>query len=163
MLDFSGDGDTLFCITEHRPGFTRLNMAWKEQVISLTELPIARKERIDASFFPPQTEKQLTEWESLHDVKIPGDLRSFLEQSDGLEVACGQYWAVLPFAKWKVISNPCASPPPWIHFGEGKNHHYLLSLGHSPSIYRHEKLGSDDEFFAGKFDRFLELVFQNEA
>lgn len=136
---------------------------WKAEIIALTEGAKARASKIDASFFPPVIEDRLAAWEMDHEVALPGEIRSFLLQSDGLEAARGLIWPVLPLGRWEVIDDPCASAHPWIRFGESATHRYLLSLGHSPSIYRHETFGSDEEFFAPTFRAYLGKVFQGEA
>ncbi len=135
---------------------------WKAQIIRLTEAPEARAEKIDASFFPALTPETLNTWESEHAV-IPETIRSFLLQSDGLEAARGGLWPVLPLAQWEYIDDLCISGHPWIRFGETKDWRYLISLGHSPSIYRHEKAGSDEEFFTTGFSEYLEKVFRGQA
>lgn len=136
---------------------------WKADIIVLTEGPEARAAKIDASFFPPVSPGVLAGWEAENRIALPEEIRSYLLQSDGLEAARGVVWPVLPLARWEVIDNPCASAHPWIHFGESATHRYLLSLGHSPSIYRHETLGADEEFFAAGFRRYLQKVFRGEA
>lgn len=136
---------------------------WKPFIIGLTEGGAARSGKIDASFFPPIHEATLDNWETLHGREVPVEIRGFLLQSDGLEAARGLLWPVLPLAKWELIEDPCASAQPWIRFGESGSHRYLLSLGHSPSIYRHEIHGSDEEFFASGFRAYLEKVFRGEA
>jgi hypothetical protein len=123
--------------------------AWKADIIALTEGPEARAAKIDASFFPPVSPEGLASWEEVNRVTVPGEIRSYLLQSDGLESARGMIWPVLPLARWEVSDDPCASAHPWIRFGESATHRYLLSLGHSPSIYRHEIFGTDEEFFPG--------------
>jgi hypothetical protein len=120
---------------------------WKSEIISLTELPRAREHKIDASFFPAVSEDHLLKWEKENDLSLPGEMRSFLLQSDGLEAS----------------RDECSSPTPWLRFGEGREHRYLLSTGHSPSIYRHETFGLNEEFFSSSFRGFLKKVFQNEA
>jgi hypothetical protein len=137
--------------------------AWKPEIIALTELPEARRQKIDASFFPPVSEDHLRAWEAAQDVPLPGEIRSYLLQSDGLEASRGELWPVLPLAQWEVINDPCAAAHPWIRFGAGRDHLYLLSLGHSPSIYRHEHFGSKEAFFAAGFRAYLKKVFRGEA
>ncbi len=138
-------------------------LPWKPAIISLTEGPEARARKIDASFFPPVPEETLAAWEGKHDLVIPAELRTFVRQSDGLEAACGQMWPVLPFARWEAIDDACLSGHPWIRFGEGSDHHYLVSLGHSPSIYRYQRFGSDEEFFAPGFHDYLRRVFRGDS
>jgi hypothetical protein len=138
-------------------------LSWKADIIALTEGPQARAAKIDASFFPPVSTDRLATWEQEHGLVIPDEIRSYLAQSDGLEAARGLIWPVLPLARWEVINDPCASAHPWIRFGESLTHHYLLSLGHSPSIYRHETYGTDEEFFAAGFRHYLQKVFRGEA
>lgn len=140
-----------------------MNPAWKPEIIALTELPEARQQKIDASFFPPVSEGPLCNWEADHEVTLPDEIRSYLLQSDGLEACRGELWPVLPLAQWEVIDDPCASSHPWIRFGAGREHLYLLSLGHSASIYRHERFGSDEAFFAPGFRAYLKKVFRGEA
>lgn len=140
-----------------------MNAAWKSEIIALTELPEAQRRKIDASFFPPVREELLRVWEAEQKVTLPDEIRSFLLQSDGLEAACGELWPVLPMARWDVIDISCATPHPWVRFGAGRNHCYLLSLGHSPSIYRHEHFGSDETFFAPGFRAYLKKVFRGES
>jgi hypothetical protein len=137
--------------------------SWKPTVIALTEGVGARAGKIDASFFPPVQEETLSEWEVRHRVLVPCEIRSYLLESDGLEVARGWIWAVLPLSRWVVIDDACASSQPLIRFGECATFRYLLSLGHSPSVYRHEILGSDESFFAPSFRAYLEKVFRGEA
>ncbi|MCB1204859.1 MAG: hypothetical protein KDN18_11415 [Verrucomicrobiae bacterium] len=136
---------------------------WKPFIIALTEGPVARAAKIDASFFPPVEEAVLELWEAEHKNDIPEKIRGFLLQSDGLEAARGLHWPVLPLMQWELIDDPCASAHPWIRFGQSQTHIYLLSLGHSPSVYRYENLGSDEEFFATGFKTYLEKVFRGEA
>jgi hypothetical protein len=62
-----------------------------------------------------------------------------------------------------VIRDDCLAPHPWIRFGETLDFVYLLSLGHSPSIYRHARFGSDEEFFAPGFGKFLEQIFRGDG
>lgn len=135
---------------------------WKTEIIALTELPEARALKNDASFFPPASPEQILTWEQRNGVTVPGEIRSFIQQSDGLEAGRGELWPVLPHAQWEVVRDECASSHAWIRFGEGGGHRYLLSLGHSPSIYRHERFGSDETFFARDFRQFLRKVFRNE-
>lgn len=136
---------------------------WKPDIVALTELPAARAGKIDASFFPPVAEECIAAWERENGGAIPTELRSYLLASDGLEAARGELWPVLPFRQWEWIDLPCASAHPWIRFGEGRDHLYLISLGHSPSIYRHERFGDDLEFFAKSFRAYLEKVFAGES
>ncbi len=140
-----------------------MKFAWKADIITLTELPEARLKKIDASFFPPVAEGELIQWETAFQVTLPDGIRSFLLESDGLEACRGELWPVLPLARWEVINDPCAVVHPWIRFGEGWNHFYLLSLGHSPTIYRHARFGSNEEFFAAGFRPYLQKVFRGEA
>lgn len=138
-------------------------MNWKPHIIRLTESEEARAGKIDASFFPPVSETHLHSWEETNAVALPDEIRSYLLQSDGLEAQRGEAWPILPLAQWEVLHDECLSATPWIRFGETATHRYLLSTGHSPSIYRHKKFGSDEEFFAATFSRYLELVFRGEA
>lgn len=137
--------------------------SWKAEIIALTEEPEARAAKIDASFFPPVPEEDLAAWATAHRLAIPEEIRSYLAQSDGLEAARGLIWPVLPFARWELVDDPCASAHPWIRFGESATHFYLLSLGHSPSVHRYERFGSDTEFFAPHFRGYLVKVFRGEA
>lgn len=137
--------------------------AWKPEIIALTESPAARAGKIDASFFPPVSEAIIAAWEIQNGGTIPDEIRSYLLASDGLEAARGELWPVLPFRLWEWIGLPCASAHPWIRFGEGREHLYLISLGHSPSIYLHERFGEDLEFFAKSFRAYLEKVFEGES
>lgn len=137
--------------------------SWKADIIALTEGPEARAAKIDASFFPPVPEERLAAWETERGAVLPEEIRSYLAQSDGLEAARGLLWPVLPFARWEWIDDPCASAHPWIRFGESATHFYLLSMGHSPSVYRYERFGSDEEFFASTFRAYLAKVFRGEA
>jgi len=136
---------------------------WKTDIIALTEGSEARAAKIDASFFPPVLPAVLASWEEENHVTLPEEIRSYLLHSDGLEAARGVIWPILPLARWEVIDHPCASAHPWIRFGESATHRYLLSLGHSPSIYRHETDGTDEEFFAAGFRAYLQKVFRGEA
>jgi hypothetical protein len=138
-------------------------MLWKPHIIQLTEQPAARSNKIDALFFAPISETCLTRWEDDRDCSLPSKMRSFLLQSNGLEAQCGIIWPVLPLEQWEYIHDECSSPHPWLRFGETEKYQYLLSLGHSPSIYRCELHGSDEEFFASSFCHYLEKVFRNEA
>lgn len=140
-----------------------MDPAWKPEIIRLTELPEARQQKIDASFFPPVSEARLEAWETGHDVRLPGEIRGYMLQSDGLEACRGELWPILPLAQWEFINDPCAAAHPWIRFGAGRDHLYILSLGHSPSIYRHERFGSDEEFFAPGFRHYLKKVFRGET
>ncbi len=136
---------------------------WKPHIITLTEGMAARERKCDASFFPPVPETALARWESDHDLTLPEEIRSFVRQSDGLEAQRGEIWPVLPMRQWDVIRDECLAPHPWIKFGETETFIYLLSLGHSPSIYRHARFGSDEEFFATGFGRYLEKIFRVEG
>ncbi len=136
---------------------------WKAEIITLTEGAAARAAKIDASFFPGVPEARLAAWETAQATAIPAEIRSYLAQSDGLEAAQGQLWPVWPLARWEWIGESCAFPHPWIRFGESATHFYLLSLGHSPSVYRHERAGSEEEFFAPHFRGYLAKVFGGEA
>jgi len=136
---------------------------WKQHIISLTETPTACSGKIDASFFPPNNDETLSAWEANHQLTIPTEIRSFLMQSDGLEAQRGEIWPILPFSEWVLIDDPCATVHPWLQFGETAGHHYLLSLGHSPSIYRVQRFGSDQQFFASSFQRYLELIYRGEG
>lgn len=136
---------------------------WKPHIIRMTEHPSARARKCDASFFPPVAPETLNSWESEHRLTLPNEIRSFLAQSDGLEAQRGEIWPVLPLKQWEVIRDECLSPHPWIRFGETEEFLYLLSMGHSPSIYRHGKFGSDEEFFAPGFDQYLGKVFRGEG
>lgn len=136
---------------------------WKKHIIQLTEHPKAREGKIDASFFPPVSAESLKDWELDHLIEVPESLRSYLLTSNGLEAQRGEIWPVLPLSEWEFIHDECASPHPWIQFGESKEFHYLISLGHSPSIYRYGKFGSDEEFFAQTFPSYLEKVFRGES
>tara|TARA_R110000850_G_scaffold260906_3_gene388637 strand:- start:294 stop:710 length:417 start_codon:yes stop_codon:yes gene_type:complete len=138
-------------------------MRWKPFIIALTELPQARERKIDASFFPMVLSDQLERWESTHAHPIPEEIRSFMSQSNGLESQCGLMWPILPLEKWEFIHDECASAHPWIRFGETAEFRYLISLGHSPSIYRHATFGSDEEFFASTIPSYLEKVFRGEC
>ncbi|MDA8908721.1 MAG: SMI1/KNR4 family protein [Verrucomicrobiales bacterium] len=133
---------------------------WKAHIISLTEQQAARERKCDASFFPPVPEEKLLAWENEKDVSLPDEIRSYLLQSDGLEAQRGEIWPVLPLPQWEVIRDDCLAPHPWIRFGETLDFVYLLSLGHSPSIYRHAKSRSDEEFFAPGFRKYLEQIFR---
>lgn len=135
---------------------------WKPRIIALTEHPAARERKCDASFFPPVSPERISAWEQEHEVALPEEIRSYLLQSDGLEARRGEIWPVLPLAQWEVIRDECLAPHPWIRFGETTDFIYLLSLGHSPSIYRHARFGSDEEFFAPGFGRYLEQLFRGE-
>lgn len=136
---------------------------WKADIISLTELPEARAKKIDASFFPPVSEEKIQDWEEAKGFEIPDEIRSFLTQSDGLEAQEGELWSVLPLDKWVLVDDACASSTPLLRFGESKDYTFTLSLGHSPSIYREEKYGPGEEFFASGFHAFLEKVFQGKS
>lgn len=136
---------------------------WKPWIISLTESPAAREAKIDASFFPPVPEATLAEWEAENGGLVPPELRSFLLASDGLEAQRGEIWPVLPLAKWEFLDCGCVSADPWIRFGETKEFLYLISLGEGCPIYRHERFGSDEQFFAAGFTKYLEKVFANAA
>lgn len=146
-----------------RLGSEHMSPAWKPEIIALTELPEARAQKIDASFFPPVREDRLGTWETAYQVSLPAEIRGYLLQSDGLEACRGELWPVLPLVQWEVIDDSCASAHPWIRFGAGQYHLYLLSLGHSPSIYRHPRFGSGKEFFAPGFRQYLKKVFRGEA
>lgn len=136
--------------------------SWKSEIIALTELPEARDLKIDASFFPPVAPGRILDWELQNQVGMPGEILSFMLQSDGLEASRGEFRPVLPLDQWEVIRDACASAHPWIRFGEAGEYRYILSLGHSPSIYRHERFGSDETFFARDFRQFLRKIFRNE-
>ncbi|MEM9016060.1 MAG: SMI1/KNR4 family protein [Verrucomicrobiota bacterium] len=138
-------------------------VAWKPHIIALTEHPDARKAKRDASFFPPVLETRLAEWEVEHRIKLPSEMRSYLLQSDGLEAQRGEIWPVLPLSQWDVLNDECVSPDPWVRFGETEEYWYLLSVGHSPSIYRHRRFGSGEEFFATSFFSYLEKVFRGQG
>lgn len=136
---------------------------WKAYIIRLTELPAAIEGKIDASFFPPVSEENLSKWETEKGHTIPEEIRSYLAQSDGLEAREGELWPVLPLQKWILIDDPCASSVPIIRFGETGKHTFCLSLGHSPSIYREEQSGPREEFFSPRFSDYLERIFLGKA
>ncbi|MDF1824949.1 MAG: hypothetical protein P1U68_09925 [Verrucomicrobiales bacterium] len=136
---------------------------WKPYIISLTEAPAARERKCDASFFPPLPLAGLREWEKKWNLVLPDEITSFLLQSDGLEAQRGEIWPVLPFKQWEVISDLCLAPHPWIRFGETEEFFYLLSLGHTPSVYRHGRFASDEEFFASGFKKYLQKIFRGEG
>ena len=102
-------------------------------------------------------------WETENDRNIPEEIRSYLLQSDGLEAQRGEIWPVLPLAQWILIDDACACAEPMIRFGETEDYLYHVSLGHSPSIYRAERLGSSLHFATASFRKFLELVFSGRA
>lgn len=136
---------------------------WKPHIISLTEGSRARERKCDASFFPPVSNEALRAWEDRNEITLPGEIRSYLQQSDGLEARRGEIWPVLPLRQWEVIHDACLSPHPWVRFGETEEFLYLLSMGHSPSIYRYNRYGSDEEFFAPGFGDYLEKIFRGEG
>ena len=138
-------------------------MLWKPLIIGLTEKPNACAQKIDASFFSPVDASVLEAWEKEHANSLPAEIKSFLTQSNGLEAQCGSMWPVLPIEKWEFIHDECMSSHPWIRFGESKEFRYLISLGHSPSIYRHATFASDEEFFASTFTNYLKKVFNGEG
>jgi hypothetical protein len=140
-----------------------MNRPWKSTIIEWTEQPEARQKKIDASFFPPVAESGINEWESRHDVVLPEEMRSFLLVSDGLEAQRGEIWPLLPMREWEFIDEPCISSNSWIRYGETIDYRYLLSLGHSPSIYRHGRYQSKEEFFAASFSGYLDKVFRGEG
>jgi|GEM_PF-467471 len=140
-----------------------MSASWKKDIISLTELATAREGKIDASFFPPVKEERLQKWEAENAREIPVEIRSYLSQSDGLEAQRGEIWPVLPLAQWMLIDDACACAEPMIRFGETDDYLYHVSLGHSPSIYRAEKLGSSLHFATASFRKFLELIFRGEG
>lgn len=140
-----------------------MNSSWKPKIIEWTEQPEARARKIDASFFPSVPESRISEWESQNDAHLPDEIRSYLLVSDGLEAQRGEIWPVLPLRDWEFISDPCISDHPWIRFGETIDYRYLISLGHSPSIYRHAKFESSEEFFASSFSGFLQKIFRGEG
>ncbi|MDF1850564.1 MAG: hypothetical protein P1U85_07020 [Verrucomicrobiales bacterium] len=137
--------------------------SWKATIIEWTEHPKARERKIDASFFPPVPESDLTQWEDRNEVQVPDEIRGYLLQSNGLEAQKGEIWPVLPLGDWEPIENECSHPDPWIRFGETQDFLYLLSLGHSPSIYRYARFGSDEEFFAPSFSQYLQKIFRGEG
>jgi len=144
---------------------------WKADIIILTEHPESRRLKIDASFFPPVGEGNLTAWESGHGLRLPEDLRSFVLCSDGLEAQRGEMWPVLPLKHWDVLRDECVGPQPMVRFGESAGRRYFfLAESSGPDaapasalIRRHELHGSEDEFFAASFRRYLELVFEGRA
>ncbi len=140
-----------------------MSLSWKARIIEWTEHPNARAKKIDASFVPPATEEFLLSWETSRTVTIPSEIRSYLAISNGLEAQRGEIWPVLPLQDWELLIDECSSPDPWIRFGETLEFRYLLSLGHSPSIYRHARFGSDEEFFASSFTLYLEQIFRGEG
>ncbi|MDA7920998.1 SMI1/KNR4 family protein [Verrucomicrobiales bacterium] len=140
-----------------------MSVSWKKDIISLTEHPAAKAGKIDASFFPPVEESRIQRWEKENARKIPDEIRSYLCQSDGLEAQRGEIWPVLPISQWILIDDACACAEPMIRFGETEEYLYHVSLGHSPSIYRAERLGSSLHFATASFRKFLELVFSGRA
>ncbi len=138
-------------------------ISWKKEIITLTEHPAAKAGKIDASFFPPVTEETIRSWETKNERNIPGEIRSYLCQSDGLEAQRGEIWPVLPFSQWELIDDACACSEPMLRFGETIDFFYHISLGHSPSIYRAERFGSRLEFTAASFTKYLEQVFRGNA
>lgn len=136
---------------------------WKPEIILLTEFPEAKRYKIDASFFPAVPEDRILAWEIENGVTLSCEIRSFLLQSDGLEVSRGEFWPIHPLSSWEVLRDECSSATPWIRFGESVSHRYLLSTGHSPSIYRHEIFGSEEEFFSSSLRGYLTKVFRNET
>lgn len=133
---------------------------WKQYVIELTEHPAAVSDRTDASFFPPVSEERLRQWEKENKARLPDRMRNFLQTSDGLEARVGRIWPILPLSAWERIDLPCAFSDPFLRFGRTETHRYLVSLGHSPSIYRHEEFGGEAEFFAQSLDDYLARIFQ---
>ncbi|MDF1737618.1 MAG: SMI1/KNR4 family protein [Verrucomicrobiales bacterium] len=140
-----------------------MTTSWKKEIIALTEHPAAKAGKIDASFFPPVTENSIQSWEKENARDIPGEIRSYLCQSDGLEAQRGEIWPVLPLEQWTLIDDACAWAEPVIRFGETEEYFYHVSLGHSPSIYRAEKFGSKLQFSAATFRKFLELIFRGDG
>lgn len=134
---------------------------WKPWIIGLTELPSARAAKRDASFFPPVPEIEVARWEDRHELRIPVEARSFLLQSDGLEAARGEWWPVLPLRSWEDLRDDCGCALPWLRFGETSSHRYLISLGHSPSIYRSDLFGSEPEFHSATLGKYLEKLFRD--
>ena len=137
--------------------------SWKAQIIQWTEHPRAIEGKIDASFFPGVPATGIEEWERTNEVTLPVEIRSYVLTSNGLEAQRGEIWPVLPLSEWQVVSQECSTPHPWIQFGETREYIYLLSLGHSPSIYRYARFGSDEEFFAPSFSQYLEKIFRGEG
>lgn len=136
---------------------------WKTEIIALTEKDEARERKIDASFFPPVPGIELAKWEAKYEAEIPDEIRSYMEQSDGLEAQRGEIWPVLPLPQWTYLDDACACADPLIRFGETEEYFYHVSLGHSPSIYRAGRFGSSLEFAASGFRKYLELIFQGRA
>lgn len=140
-----------------------MSVPWKATIIEWTGHPEARARKIDASFFPPVPKSRLEKWEKENEIQIPEEIRSYLLVSNGLEAQRGETWPVLPIEDWEILLDECSCPHPRIRFGETQEFRYLLSLGHSPSIYRHARFGSEEEFFAPSFPRYLEKVFRGEG
>lgn len=142
----------------HMPEVTTKD--WKAIIISMTEGAIARDLRIDASFFPPVSTEQLSLWEGKHRLSLPDRIRSFLTISNGLEAHEGRIWPVLPIEDWIVFHDECVGKHPWLVFAETDEYRYLQATGDSEAIYRCSRFGSDEEFFAATFEKYLEQVFR---
>lgn len=134
---------------------------WKAKIMDLVANLAIQSQKIDTLFFSAVTETKLHGWETKH-ASIPDEIRSFLAQSDGLAADRGLLKPVWHLEQWEHIDDLCISGHPWVRFGEDEEYFYLLSLGHSPSIYRHAKDGSDEEFFASGFLSYLEKFFRQK-
>jgi hypothetical protein len=157
-LDVTRQGCLDFIPVIRQPEAGMIN--WKQHLIALTEQESARALKLDVSFFPPVREEGLLAWEATHAAVIPGELRGFLAESDGLEVGIGTRWVVRPLAEWDVREDLCSSRHRWVCFGDDATHRYLFPLAEQASIYQEERYGADEHFFAATFRRYLELVFR---
>ena len=135
-------------------------MSWKSQIIQLTELPEAQKQKIDATFFPPLSTAEISGWESEHDVQLPEEWRSFYRESNGMEAKRGEWQPIFPLEDCRILPMGCERPVPWLEFGLAAGFRFYVGLGQSVTVYRVAEFGSEEEFFGRNLTEHLRNLFR---
>ncbi len=136
---------------------------WKRDLIELTQLPAARERKIDATFFPRVELDALERWQTQVSCNLPDEWRSFYLQSNGMEAQKGGLNPLLPLEDCSLLENACGFEHPWLEFGSSLEHRFFVRLSDSPAVFRVEKLGSDEEFFARNLWEYFEKLFRGDA